>query len=426
MKYHWDKKYLYWGVTSFIVIALSILFYYGIFHIKVLGNGLSGLVGILMPIIYGLIIGYILTPVVTFLENKVFFRLAKRLKINRSSNFEKRVRSISIVLTLLAMLLIIYGLLNLLIPQLIKSIQTIIQGFPGYYKNFQEWFSNVVAGNSILENSTSAMITNASDYFQSWLNGDLLPKINTALVQISTGFMDFVNVLKNMVIGIIISIYVMSSKETFAAQAKKILYAAMEPHKANDFINSMRFVNRTFIRYISGALTDSTIVGIICFIVTSILDIPYGVLISVIIGCTNIIPFFGPYIGGIPSAFLILMVDPVKCLYFIIFIVLMQLVDGNIIAPKILGDSTGLSSFWVVFAILIGGGIFGIPGMFIGVPVFAVIYAFVRLMVDKALKSRRFPEDTASYLDLERIDTITHEFIRSEAPGSAKKEIETD
>lgn len=409
MKYHWDKKYLYWGVTAFLVIASGIIFYYGIFNSDVLGSGLTKITDILMPIIYGLVIAYILNPFVSLLEKKVFLKLIEKNRPNRKQKTEKKIRNISILTTLIIMVMLLYGLLNLLIPQLIKSIQTIIQSLPSYYENFQSWLGEIIKKNPQLENSTSEMLEQASAYFQSWLNSDILPKLKDTLISVSTGFMDFVNILKNLVVGLIISIYVMSSKEKFAAQSKKLVYAIMKPKQANRIITGIRFVNTTFIKYISGMITDSMIIGIICFIVTSLLNIPYGVLISVIIGCTNIIPFFGPYIGGIPSAFLILLVDPLKCLYFIIFIMLLQLVDGNIIAPKILGDSTGLSSFWVVFAILIGGGIFGIPGMFIGVPVFAVIYAFIKISVSRSLEARNLPGDTESYMNLDLIQSAPYD-----------------
>ena len=203
---------------------------------------------------------------------------------------------------------------------------------------------------------------------------------------------------------LIISVYVLYSKETFAGQAKKLVFAFLETKTANQFIKDIRFVSDTFIGFISGKIIDSIIIGVICFAGTNIMQMPYALLISVIVGVTNVIPFFGPYLGAVPSAILILMVNPLKCVYFIIFILVLQQVDGNFIGPKILGQSTGLSGFWVIFSITIFGGIMGIPGMIIGVPFFAVLYALARRIINRMLKKRGLPSETAKYKNVEYID----------------------
>ena len=210
--------------------------------------------------------------------------------------------------------------------------------------------------------------------------------------------------LWNFVIGFIISIYVLGSKERFAGQAKKIVYALFDRKAGNEIITNFRFIHSTFIGFIGGKIVDSIIIGVICFVCTSIIGTPYAILVSVIVGVTNVIPFFGPWIGGVPSALLVLMVDPIQALYFIILILVIQQFDGNILGPKILGDSTGLSGFWVIFAITIFGGLFGVLGMVVGVPIFAVFYAGVRASVNRMLCRKELPTDIHPYMTVGQID----------------------
>jgi predicted PurR-regulated permease PerM len=215
----------------------------------------------------------------------------------------------------------------------------------------------------------------------------------------------------NFVIGFIISIYLLSSKELFAAQAKKITYAFMSVDRANRCISNVRFASKTFGGFFVGKILDSCIIGLICYVVTGIIGTPFNVLISVIIGVTNIIPFFGPFLGAIPSLLLILLIDPMQALYFLIFVIILQQVDGNIIGPKILGNSTGLSSFWVIFSITLFGGLWGIFGMIVGVPIFAVLFAFMKTLVETKLSTKDLSPSTAKYLKLIYIDVDTGEYV---------------
>ena len=246
-------------------------------------------------------------------------------------------------------------------------------------------------------------------------------QLSTLVKQVSMSLLAFIKVLWDLVIGFIVSIYILGSKETFTAQGKKILYALLEEKRANGFIEDMRFVNTTFGRYISGKLLDSLMVGIICYMGMKMMDLPYAELISVIVGITNIIPYFGPYIGAIPSTILILMVDPKQALYFVIFILILQQIDGNILEPKILGDSTGLSGFWVIFSITIFGGLFGVLGMILGVPLFAVLYALVGRRFQKMLLRKNMPAETEKYLNLDRVEEKTMIEILEENTGDKSK-----
>ena len=242
------------------------------------------------------------------------------------------------------------------------------------------------------------------------------------LKNISAGVFELINFLKNFLIGAIVSLYLMADKEGFIAKAKMLTYTIFNTQHANFIIHSMRFTNRTFIGFFSGKILDSAIIGVLCYIGMNFLNMPYILLISVIIGVTNVIPFFGPYLGAIPSIFLILLVDPLQAIYFAIFILVLQQFDGNILGPKILGDSTGLSSFLVIVAILIGGGIFGIPGMIIGVPVFAVLYAALGRLVHISLIYKQVPDEEQKYTNIDCLDPETHEPVLFPAEEPKKRE----
>lgn len=399
MKYRWDIKYLYWGMTAFIVLALSILFHNSISKISSIFSSVGYFLNILKPVIYGIVIAYLLTPIVNFLEKKLLYKLYDKLSFDLSDKLKKFSRGFSVFIALALLLLMIYGLLYMLIPQLIDSISTFVISAPSYLDNFQDFVLDIMKNNPTLEE----YFVTASEYFVDFLN-DLLPQVKVFLSQLSSGIFDFFVVIKNVVIGFIISIYIMNSKEVFTGQAKKLIYALFKPRRANFYIESCRFVHKKFIGFILGKIIDSIIIGIICYIVTSIMKTPYNVLISVIIGVTNVIPFFGPYIGAVPSAFLILLVNPIQAIYFVIFIIILQTFDGNILGPRILSESTDLSSFWIIFAILLMGGLFGIIGMFIGVPLFAVIYAAIAGYINNLLRLKKMPTNHEDYLYLDHIE----------------------
>lgn len=450
MKFKWDKKYLYWGITGFLVIAANILFYYFIFHTNKIKSGIDTTAKIFSPIIYGLVLAYLLSPIVNYLENKLLNpyilkpvleekenqtqdkgtkngkekkQITKEEKIKAT---KKRIRGLSVVITVIFIVLILYLFFAMVIPQLIISIQTIAQQFPVYVDNLQKLLENLLNKNPQLEETTSSMINQYSKELQSVLNDTILPKANEWIKQITTtvfsSIITFLRILWNLVIGLIISIYLLSSKENFAGQCKKMIYALFSEENATEHISNIRFINKTFGGYISGKLVDSLIIGLLCFIGMTIFQLPYATLISVIIGVTNIIPFFGPYIGAIPSTLLILMVNPKQALYFIIFILILQQFDGNFLGPKIIGDKTGLSSFWVIFSITVLGGFFGIMGMAIGVPIFAVIYVFIRKKIYQSLDKKGLSKDTEKYIYLDRIQDNQYIMLPKEDITDTNKE----
>jgi predicted PurR-regulated permease PerM len=422
MKFKFDKKYLYWGITAFLVIAASILFYYFLFHNARFSEGIHALVRIAMPIIDGFVLAYLITPILNFVEKKIVKPLYTKAKIPDNTKSKKQTRGIAMFITLLLVVLVIYEFLSMIIPEIIRSIQSIIFQFPVYINNLSNWALGLMKNNPDLEKMVNNLVNQYSNKILEYINTNLLPNINELIKTLSLSVIGVVKALWNFIIGFIISIYLLGSKEKFAGQAKKITYAIFDRKVGNELITNFRFIHSTFIGFIGGKIVDSAIIGVICFLCTTIIGTPYALLVSVIVGVTNVIPFFGPYIGGIPATLLVLMVEPKQALYFVILIIIIQTFDGNILGPKILGDSTGLSGFWVIFAITIFGGLFGILGMICGVPIFAVIYAGFKSFINKLLIKKNLPTQMQPYMTVGQIDeeSVFTEYI---PPVKKKKHI---
>lgn len=407
MKFQIEKKYLAWGLTAFLVIVASILFYYVLFHMGNIKNAFSGAVRICMPVIDGLVIAYLLAPVVNYLEKECFFPLCKKLNIRLHTHNKKRIRLITSLLTLGLLVLLLYWFCVMIIPQVIESVQNILGQLPIYISNLNRWADNLSKKNPELSVFVSDVLAQYSGQIEELTTKKFIPQINEIVQSISsTVFSSVLNILVmawNFFIGLIIALYLLVSKELFAGQGKKMIYALFEEETGNSLIKNIRFVHSTFGGFISGKLVDSLIIGMLCFIGMTLLNLPYPLLVSLIVGVTNIIPFFGPFIGAVPSIILILMVNPLQALYFGIFVFVLQQFDGNILGPKILGDKTGLSSFWVIFSITIFGGYWGFIGMAVGVPVFAVLYAAWKSFISRSLQKKGLSTDTAEYLDLAEI-----------------------
>ena len=407
-KADWNiKPYLAIGLLVFIVFCCCISVFFLIYRYNGFASGWKKLMNVLQPIIIGLVVAYLLNPIMMFFERNLKKLLAKKIKS------EKRVRKLSRGIgtagALLVLVLIVYTLLMLIIPQLTQSIMGMITNLPEEVQAFVNWMDDSFKGNSETVSYVGEALTKATSYLENWLKTEVLPQATTYIASITNGVISVVKLLFNMIIGLIVSVYVMMEKEKFIGQAKKVIYAVFKPRRGNIIVTTIRKSNKIFGGFITGKILDSAIIGVICYICLAIMQMPYTVLVSVIVGVTNIIPFFGPYIGAIPSFIIIALANPIKGLYFLIFIIILQQVDGNIIGPKILGDSTGLSSFWVVFAILVGGGVFGVPGMILGVPTFAVIYYIMKELVEHLLRKRNLPDDTKSYIMMTDVDVATNE-----------------
>lgn len=408
MKVKFSNKYIKCGITAFFVIAASICFYYLVFHISSLIKNIQAVLHVFSPVIIGLILAYLMAPILNFIEKKILNPLFE--KLNKNGKHNKAIRGLGITFTFLLVFVIIYLLIAMLVSQIVPSIRNIITNFDSYLSNFYDWLNNLLDNNEDVKNTVMPIIEKTSEELENWLNDtkSLMEKSGEILKTVSLGVVGFFKTTWNVLLGLIISVYFLASKEIFSAQSKKVIYSLFERHTANKLLRAFRFTNKTFIGFFGGKIVDSIIIGLLCFIGTTLLGTPYAALVSVVVGVTNIIPVFGPYLGAVPSAVLILVADimhPLNCVYFVIFILVLQQVDGNIIGPKILGNSTGLSSFWVIVAISVFGGFFGIPGMIVGVPFCAVIYAACKYHINRSLRNKKYSDLTADYMEMDSIDS---------------------
>ncbi len=390
------------GATAFFVVAASIMFYFALLRVTNLTVTFELIFDALKPVIYGCIIAYLLNPIVKKIDYKLVPFLEKRIKDKKK--VRKISRSVGIIASLVFLFALITLLCNLLIPELYKSIRNLIFTLPSQLNQVIYNLNNIELKDSAATRVLRTVIEEGTTMFQSWLRTDLMEQVNEIMTNLTEGVLNVLSELFDFLVGVIVSVYVMFNREEFARQSKKAVYALFEPRRANLILHLSNKSHDIFCGFIIGKIIDSIIIGIICFAVLSVLQMPYTVLVSVIVGVTNVIPFFGPFIGAIPCSILILLNDPMKGVYFIIFILLLQQFDGNILGPKILGDSTGLSSFWVIVAILFGGGLFGFAGMLMGVPTFAVIYYIVQMLINDRLEKKNLPTHSRHYHTMSYVD----------------------
>ena len=413
------------ALAIFITFCCCILFFFVIYRYNGFTDFWKKLTYILQPVIIGLVVAYLLNPLMKLIDGKLFSLFKGKMKS------EKKAKKISRGMAIAGALLFLVGIIVLLIaaivPSIIQSIQGIISTLPAEVRSLVDWINDIAKGDSQIADIAEEVITQAGNFFENWMKNTLLPQAEVYISSITSGVITGVKFVINILVGLIISVYVMASQEKFAGQAKKIFLMIRRPPRSTLFpyttlFRSVRKSNEIFGGFISGKILDSAIIGVIAYIVLAIMKMPDTMLVAVIIGVTNIIPFFGPFIGAIPSFIIIVLQNPVQGLYFLIFVIILQQVDGNIIGPKILGDSTGLSSFWVVFAILVFGGLWGFPGMLLGVPIMAVIYYIVSNVVTYSLKKRGIPETEIDYVNLERIDKHTNQPVYETTEKNKKQD----
>ena len=422
--FNWDKKYLYWGVTAFCVIACSILFYMALAYLPAIGKALKALGRILSPFIWGLVITYLLAPLYSGLYQGFFLPLTEKLSGRKQKGSPRLAKALSVLLSIIVFLAVITALVYLIIPQLYASVETIVNNSPSYMEKLSEWSQNMLTNYPEVRDFVMEKFEEINTNLFTWVRDTILPGLGSFVSNITAGVYYFLRAVYNIVIGIIVSAYLLSNMEAASSRAVRLLYCVFGVEHAEKIRSAIRFTDKTFMGFINGKLLDSAIIGLICYVVCAVLKMPYALLVSVIIGVTNIIPFFGPLIGAVPSAFIILLVNPVKCLIFVIFIIILQQIDGNIIGPKILGSSIGINGFWVMFSIILGAGLFSFWGMLLGVPVFVVIYTGITMLVERKLKRRSLPLDPEDYADLDHIDPVTRRPVRhfSEDEAEAKEE----
>ena len=374
------KPYLYGMLAGFGAISLSIIFFFLIYRFDGFGDAISTLTGILMPFIYGAVIAYLLKPVCNTIES--FLRRFIPEKMNGLIN------ALSVALTILFGLLLVYALVMMIVPQLITSVTTLYYTAQANITKFMNWANHLefIEKNEqiteLLNSAYAALNTN----LDTWIKNTLLPSMQNIVSGAAIGVLNAVTVAKNLIIGIIVAVYMLASRKRFVQQGKLVLHSIVRPRWAQLITEEVKYADRMFGGFINGKIMDSAIIGVLCYIGCLIFKFPSALLVSVIIGVTNVIPFFGPFIGAIPATLLILIQNPIKALWFVLFVLVLQQLDGNIIGPKILGNTTGLSSFWVLFAILLFGGLWGFVGMIVGVPLFAVIYDVIKKLVIHGLQ----------------------------------------
>ena len=388
------------------IICLVILFF---FRTSVYTSMLSAAAGVFAPFIYGIVIAYLLHPISSFLE-KIMQQSSPR---TRSKATDGRIRIVAILLSLVLMFGLLGLLLKAVIPQLVTSISDLIKQLPDAVTKIETWLENFI--NEDTAGDLQALLNNITGELQNYLQTTVLPSLKNVMASVTSGFSGVINVLKNFVLGTIIAVYLLGSWDKFGLQLRMVNYAVFPKRMADWIADEASFTDEKFSGFIFGKLLDSFIIGILCFVFMVILKMPYSLLISIIIGITNIVPVFGPFIGAVPSTVLLLTVSPAKAVIFVVFIIVLQQVDGNIIGPKILGDRLGLSAFWTLFSILIFGSIWGIAGMLVGAPVFAVLYDIIRDFILMRLKDRGEEEILAQYEQEEG-----HEAIAKAAQKKAK------
>ena len=300
--FNWDKKYLYWGMTAFCVIACSILFYMALAYLPVIGTALKSLARILSPFIWGLIITYLLAPLYKGLYQGFFLPLTEKLSGKKKKGSPKLAKGLSVLLSIIVFLAMITALVYLIIPQLYSSVETIVNNSPGYIDKLSEWSKNTLANYPELRDFVIEKFEEINTNLFTWIRDTILPGLGSFVSNITAGVYYFLRAVYNIVIGIIVSAYLLSNMESASARAKRLCYCVFGVEWAEKIRSAIRFTDRTFMGFINGKLLDSAIIGLICYVVCAILKMPYALLVSVIIGVTNIIPFFGPLIGAIPSA----------------------------------------------------------------------------------------------------------------------------
>ena len=446
--YKWNKHYLGWGITAFIVIVASMLVLMTLVNIEKITTGIGNFAAVISPIVYGFIIAYLLAPIVEAFEKKIFGKIFKKSGAHyeeaHSGNEKyahlkvyvknKPARICSITLTFLLIIGILVGIGIAIIPQLTNTLSLLVDNIPEYLKTLNKWISDTFSNYPEIEEELTSTINNAGTTLRNFLTTQILPKMGDYLSFLTNSIAGIVGLVLNIIFGMVVAIYCLYSKELFAAQAKKTVYAILGIKRANSLISSLRKIHRSFGNFITGTIIDSFVVGCFTFIVTTLSGVPFSLLVSVIMGITNIIPYFGPFIGIVPCLILIFMENPFMCIVFTVIVLIIQNLNGNVISPRILGESTGLTSFWVIFAILVGQGIFGFWGLIIGIPLFAVIYSAARTFVSEKLEKRGLPSGSDEYTDIESFSgedaepvslaetTAAEQKLRAEKEAAAKAE----
>ena len=398
-----DKRYFKWGLTALVVIFISILLVVIFTNLPGFFALLTSIGKILSPLISGVVIAFLLNPLVNFVDCRLGPILEKKLKTQTAKNLS---RAAGIVMALIVAGILVYGFFAMLLPQLYESVMNIVDNAGTYFNSIETWATNILEDNPEIQGYVDKGLEQLRGFIENWVTTTFLSDMSKLVTTVSTSVFAVIKSLTNFIIGLVASIYMLWSKDTFRAQTKKIMVATMRPSAADRLLALGRNAYRIFNGFIIGKLIDSAIIGVLCYIGCSVLKMPFTALIATIVGVTNIIPFFGPIIGAVPSGFLILLVDPLKAFYFVIFVIVLQQLDGNVIGPKILGNTVGISGFWVLASITIAASIFGFAGMLLGVPVFALLYVIISDSVNARLRKKQHSTVTEDYRDIQTVEDL--------------------
>lgn len=410
MKLHRNEKYFKWGLTAFLVIVAAILFWIVFSNLSGFYDLILEFADIISPVLFGCLFAYLMNPLMEFVRKKVDKLLAKKTKWS-----DKIKARVSLIAGLTAAVIIfvaaLYAIVALIVPNLISSLNELLQKekLESYYHTIEGWFSGLLSGTGVKKwffDNIDNVLQFALDKLNSIDIASIISGLTSSVYSVVMGVF-------NALLGIVAAIYILIYKKQLCSQTKKIVVSVFNAQHANRLFEIARRTNRIFGGYVIGKIMDAAIVGVVTYIAMIIMGLPYAPLIATLVGVTNIIPFFGPIIGAVPSVLLLLIERPINALYFGIFIIILQAIDGNILGNRILGEKLGISDLWVLVAILLFGGIFGVSGMLLGVPIFAVLYTLIADGVNNRLKRRRYPTDSDEYYMLKNVEDLPVEALPS-------------
>ena len=419
----WNKGYLKLGVVLTISLCICTVFGEFIKNWRGIAGVISTFMSALTPFIVGLVIAFLLNPIMIYYRRGFAYLFGKKFKAWDYDTAFRKSKTPCLILTMLTFIGLLVGFLWIVAPRVYESLQDLVINTPSYIESMRKWVEKMFAKNDFLEGQLNNILFYVEDNVMGFVENKIMPNIDEILIVVSGGLVTGVTAIFNFLVGLIMAIYLLASKDVLLAQGKKIVYCIFSKKTGNKILEGLGYANSVFGGFINGKIIDSVIMGFMCYAFTGPLGMKYAVLISVIVGVTNVIPFFGPFIGAIPGCLLALMDSPMNFLIFLIFVFLLQQFDGNILGPLILGDSTGLSGMWVLVAILLGGDLFGVPGMILGVPVFACLYAFVAVTLRDKLREKGLSSKTEDYFRLKGFDEETGEPIYRKKHEYAKRTI---
>lgn len=400
-----NRSYVKWGLTALGVIFISILLVVIFTDLPGFFSVIKGLQAILEPIVFGVVIAFLLNPIVRFFDGRLIPLLGRKTKL-KPETIKKLSRATGIVAALILAALILYAFFSMLLPQLYDSVVGIVDNAENYYASIDTWVTNLLEDNPALQGYVDTALGKIYEFINNWITTTFLQDVQKLLSTLTSSVVSVVKSLMNFLIGFVASVYILWSKDTFQAQSKKLIVAVFSPKHADYMFYLGRNIYRVFNGFVIGKIVDSAIIGILCYIGLLVLKMPYPALVATVVGVTNVIPFFGPIIGAVPCGFLILLVNPLQAFYFVIFVFILQQLDGNVIGPRILGNTVGISGFWVLTSITLAASLFGFAGMILGVPVFAVIYTLISDSVNNRLRKKKQTTDTNAYYSVQQVSDL--------------------